>query len=161
MSGADTVFADEHTATKIDLIARAHEGSLKNKILVTSATAEEGEVYRLKNSGWIPLPDIVDQSGNPPCPENLDTSADEVMQIFFTSGTTGEPKMCPHTHGSGGYCHWVTGKYWLDLTSTDLHWNISDTGWVKSAWSTVFAPWYQGAGVFVNDMPRYKNILVM
>ncbi len=37
----------------------------------------------------------------------------------------------------------VTGKYWLDLTSDDLHWNIADTGWAKSAWSSLFAPWTQ------------------
>ena len=64
--------------------------------------------------------------------------------------------MCAHTHGSYGYCHWVTGKYWLDLNPNDLHWNISDTGWAKSAWSNVFAPWSQAAGVFVHDMPRFE-----
>ena len=50
------------------------------------------------------------------------------LQIFFTSGTTGKPKMVPHTHSSYGYCHYPTGKYWLDLSKEDLMWNISDTG---------------------------------
>lgn len=83
------------------------------------------------------------------CPVQ-DSSASDIIQIYFTSGTTGEPKMVPHTQGSYGYCHWVTGKYWLDLTPSDLHWNMSDTGWAKSAWSSVFAPWSQGAAVFVH-----------
>ena len=153
MSGADTVIVDEDTANKVDLVAGAQEGVLKHKILVPTHLAEEEDIYRLKKNNWVLLSQVTKQSSNPPCPTNKNTSSDEVMQIFFTSGTTGEPKMCPHTHGSYGYCHWVTGKYWLDLTSTDLHWNISDTGWAKSAWSNVFAPWSQGAAVFVNDMP--------
>ena len=49
-------------------------------------------------------------------------------KIYFTSGTTGKPKMVPHTHTSYGYCHYPMGKYWLDLTKDDVMWNISDTG---------------------------------
>jgi medium-chain acyl-CoA synthetase len=51
----------------------------------------------------------------------------------------------------------VTGKYWLDLTPGDLHWNIADTGWAKSAWSNVLAPWSMGAGVFVHGMRRFLS----
>ena len=78
------------------------------------------------------------------------------MQIFFTSGTTGAPKMVPQTME---YASWlsVAGKYWLDLTPDDVHWNIADTGWAKSAWSSVFAPWTQGAGVFVHGMRRFTG----
>ena len=52
----------------------------------------------------------------------------DIVKIYFTSGTTGKPKMVPHTHSSYGYCHYPMGKYWLDLTKDDLMWNISDTG---------------------------------
>ena len=53
------------------------------------------------------------------------------VQVYFTSGTTGAPKMVGHTHSSYGYCHQVMAKYWLDLTRDDIMWNISDTGWAK------------------------------
>ena len=46
-------------------------------------------------------------------------------------------------------------RYWLDLTPSDIHWNLSDTGWAKSAWSSVFAPWTQGACVFVHHSPKF------
>lgn len=46
-------------------------------------------------------------------------------------------------------------RYWLDLTARDIHWNLSDTGWAKSAWSSVFAPWSQGACVFVNHSQKF------
>lgn len=63
--------------------------------------------------------------------------------------------MVPHTHTSYAYCHFVTGKYWLDLTSEDVHWNISDPGWAKSAWSSLFGPLSQGCTTFVHTMPRF------
>ncbi|KAK2180218.1 hypothetical protein NP493_453g02008 [Ridgeia piscesae] len=84
------------------------------------------------------------------------TRSCDPLQIFFTSGTTGEPKMTEQTHASYGLASVITGKYWLDLTPSDVHWNLSDTGWAKSAWSSVFAPWIQGACVFVHHTPKFN-----
>jgi acyl-coenzyme A synthetase/AMP-(fatty) acid ligase len=152
MSRSDAIIADEVTAEKVEKISINHKKTLKHKILVGQSIPEH-----LQKSGWILLKDLVDEHGKVAnCPTNLNTPSSQTMQIYFTSGTTGAPKMCAHTHGSYGYCHWVTGKYWLDLNPNDLHWNISDTGWAKSAWSNVFAPWSQAAGVFVHDMPRFE-----
>lgn len=77
------------------------------------------------------------------------TSANEDALCYFTSGTTGYPKMCIHNH-IYALGHTTTGKYWLDLKADDLHWNLSDTGWAKAAWSSYFAPWLQGAAIFVH-----------
>ena len=80
-----------------------------------------------------------------------DTAADDRMLVYFTSGTTGMPKMVPQTHASYGIGHGVTGRYWLDLGPDDVHFTLSDTGWAKCAWGKVFGPWSQGACSVVYD----------
>lgn len=142
-SNADCIIADKETAEKFNKIAG--EVKIKTKILV-------GDGNMIKD-GWISWGDIFNSMESEHIP--VKTHKDDISQIFFTSGTVGSPKMVPHTHTSYAYCHYVTGKYWLDLTSDDVHWNISDPGWGKSAWSSLFGPLSQGCTVFVHGMPRY------
>ncbi len=79
------------------------------------------------------------------------TRADDPMFMFFTSGTSKNPKMVLHDY-SYPLGHQITGKYWHDLRSTDLHFAISDTGWGKCAWGKYFGQWLEGACVFVYDI---------
>ncbi|MEE2983660.1 MAG: AMP-binding protein [Pseudomonadota bacterium] len=89
--------------------------------------------------------------------EAADTALSEDALCYFTSGTTGYPKMTIHCHGYG-LAHTITGKYWLDLRSDDLHWNISDTGWAKAAYSSFFGPWTMGATLFVHHSPVFDPV---
>ncbi|HAA83276.1 MAG: SA protein [Thermodesulfobacterium sp. 37_54] len=77
------------------------------------------------------------------------TFSEDTSIIFFTSGTTGPPKMVRHTQVSYPLAHVITGKFWLNLKPGIIHWNLSDTGWAKAAWSSLFGPWNTGATVFV------------
>ncbi len=79
------------------------------------------------------------------------TRSDDPCLVYFTSGTVGYPKMVLHTHASYPIGHTITGKYWLDLHEDDLHWNLSEMGWAKAAWSNLFGPWIMGAAMFMQD----------
>ena len=79
------------------------------------------------------------------------TRSSDPLVIFFTSGTTGQPKMVLHDHAYP-LGHITTARYWQDLKSTDLHFTVSDTGWAKSAWGNLYGQWIEGAAVFVYDI---------
>ncbi|HJK05406.1 MAG TPA: AMP-binding protein, partial [Methanocorpusculum sp.] len=85
-----------------------------------------------------------------PLARSVRTKATDPMLIFFSSGTTGDPKMVLHTHAYP-LGHIVTGRFWYDLTENDLHFTVADTGWGKSSWGKFYGPWMQGACVFVYD----------
>jgi acetyl-CoA synthetase/medium-chain acyl-CoA synthetase len=84
--------------------------------------------------------------------EGEPTRPDDPGILYFTSATTGEPKMVLHTQASYGLGHRLTGQHWLDLKPEDVHWNISDLGWGKAAWSSFYGPWHMGACVFALDI---------
>ena len=72
------------------------------------------------------------------------------MLIYFTSGTTKDPKMVLHDHAHP-LGQTVTAKFWHDLTEQDVHFTVSDTGWAKCGWGKIYGQWICGACVFVYD----------
>jgi acetyl-CoA synthetase len=83
------------------------------------------------------------------------TRATDPLLLYFTSGTTAQPKLVLHSHQSYPVGHLST-MYWIGLQAGDVHWNISSPGWAKHAWSCFFAPWNAGATVFVYNYERFS-----
>ncbi|MFZ3121985.1 MAG: AMP-binding protein [Thermodesulfovibrionales bacterium] len=107
----------------------------------------KGEIGKLysKRQGWH---NYIKERDTADAFEGESTFSSEPALIYFTSGTTGPPKMVLHTQASYPFAHMITGKYWLDLKPGDIHWNLSDPGWAKAAWSSLFGPWHMGAAIF-------------
>ena len=83
------------------------------------------------------------------------TRADDPLLLYFTSGTTSQPKLVEHTHASYPAGHLST-LYWIGLQPGDVHLNVSSPGWAKHAWSNVFAPLTAGATAFILGHERFS-----
>jgi acetyl-CoA synthetase/medium-chain acyl-CoA synthetase len=134
---ATVVITDPDSVHKLDQVLPECPG-VKHRIVVGRAGGAWQDYERLLERASPVMAHPGNRSGDP-------------MMIYFTSGTTGHPKMVLHTHASYPIGHVITGRFWLDNTPDDLHWTISDTGWAQAAWTCFFAPWNMGAALFVWD----------
>lgn len=144
-----SIFVGDKTSVSKVLRVRAHCPSLKHIIQIdsTSSLPLPPGVTSLPHA-LSSIPQTAIYSG----PKPAITSP---ALIYFTSGTTGPPKMVQHNHISYPLAHTITGKHWLRLSPTTsstphLYWNLSEQGWAKAAWS-FFGAWNCGAGLFVHD----------
>ncbi len=87
-------------------------------------------------------------------PEHVNNN-DDMMLIYFTSGTSGEPKMAAHDH-LYALGHLSTGVFWHNLSEDSLHLTVADTGWGKAAWGKLYGQWFAGAAVFVYDHEKFS-----
>ncbi len=92
-------------------------------------------------------------------PEHPNDNGD-ISLMYFTSGTTGEPKMVAHdfTYPLG---HIITGSYWHNLHEDSLHLTLADTGWGKAVWGKLYGQWIAGANVFVYDFDKFQPVDVL
>lgn len=125
--------------------------SLKAKVLI----GEERE-------GWLDFSKgLEESSADFVRPEGEEATRNhDIMLLYFTSGTTGMPKMVSHdyTYPLG---HIVTARYWQNVQDGGLHFTIADTGWAKSAWGKIYGQWLSGSAVMTYDYDKFvpKNIL--
>lgn len=94
-------------------------------------------------------------------PEGLAAaSGDDIMLMFFTSGTTGYPKIATHSF-KYALGHYITAKYWHHIKPDGLHLTISDTGWGKALWGKLYGAWLCEAAVFVYDFKRFNAMDIL
>ena len=132
------VIADAENAGKIEEAERLSGNTVHIKIIA------EG-----KRDGWYSMEDMVQESDKA---DHANTRPDDPLFLFFTSGTTGMPKVVIHTHLSYPLGHLTTAS-WAGVQQGDIHYNISQPGWAKFAWSSFFAPWGVGATIFAYHQP--------
>ena len=142
--------ADGTTADAVDEAA-AQCGCLTHKILVNG-----------KREGWHDFnEEYIMYSSHFPRAEDAPCGSDPML-MFFTSGTSGYPKLAAHNY-KYPLGHFITAKYWHQVNPDGLHLTISDTGWAKSMWGKLYGQWLCEAGLFVYDFDRFdaEKILPM
>jgi len=103
-----------------------------------------------KPDGWLDY-ETIRAAASDVFPRTPDSpGGDDPLLIFFSSGTTGMPKMVEHNHGYA-LGHRTTGVYWHDLEPGDIHLTVADTGWGKAVWGKFYGQWMAGATIFVWD----------
>lgn len=106
--------------------------------------------------GWLNLTREMDcqpETFQKPADAELPTN-DDLMLMYFTSGTTGMPKMAVHTY-TYPLAQIATAAYWHNLDDTSLHIAVADTGWAKAGWGKIYGQWICGACLFVYDFDRF------
>ena len=142
--------ADDGVAEQVDLAA-ASSPTLKHKMLVGG-----------EREGWRSFDEEYTlYSTHYKRPENA-PGGDDLMLMFFTSGTSGYPKIAAHNY-KYPLGHFHTAKYWHNVDPDGLHFTISDTGWAKSMWGKFYGQWLCEAATFVYDFDRFdaSDILPM
>jgi len=127
------VLADPVSAEKIDRAEQSTGRSIPIKLIAGG-----------ERPGWTSVDASRTEPSEAPAAA---TRSDDPLFLFFTSGTTGLPKIVTHTHASYPVGH-LTTSAWVGVRPQDVHSNISQAGWAKFAWSSFFAPWNVGATVF-------------
>ncbi len=87
-------------------------------------------------------------------PDHVNDNSD-TMLMYFTSGTSGEPKMVAHDY-LYALGHLTTGVYWHNLSEDSIHLTVADTGWGKAVWGKFYGQWFAGAAVFVYDHEKFS-----
>ena len=134
--------ADGDTAHQADLAAK-NAPCVELKLIVNG----KREGWRSFDEEYVRYSTHYDRTDETPC-------GDDLMLMYFTSGTTGYPKIAAHSYKHPlGHLH--TAKYWHCVNPNGLHLTISDTGWAKAGWGKIYGQWLCEAALFVYDFDRF------
>ena len=106
-----------------------------------------------KKEGWLDYDELY-PNFKPDFPRPEDHKTSDPMLVFFSSGTTGYPKMVEHDYAYP-LGHIMTARHWHKVNPDGLHFTIADTGWGKALWGKIYGQWLCEAGVFTYDFDRF------
>lgn len=158
-----------HMLKEKDIVYRIREADIKMVVCIAEdgvpevfegAIAELGSDTRrvlvgdTDRDGWINLrKEIMKLPADFERPEDC-AGGDDTLIVYFSSGTTGMPKMIEHDH-TYPLGHIITAKYWQNVREDGLHYTVADTGWAKAMWGQIYGQWIAGSAVFVYDYDRF------
>lgn len=163
-----------HMLTKHDIVYRNNRASVKAIVCADDKYVTEQVLLAMDESPTIEtligvgdnLPDGFhswekEWEGVPQFvrPRHVNTNED-IMLIYFTSGTSGEPKMVAHDY-LYAMGHLTTGVFWHNLSEDSIHLTVADTGWGKAVWGKFYGQWFAGATVFVYDHEKFSADNIM
>ena len=144
---------DEYVLTQVDA-ALPKAPSVTLRIAVAGTTRA--------HEGWLMWEDLVKEASDIwQRPTGLAATVnDDIMLIYFTSGTTGLPKMCCHNfvHPLG---HILTARYWQQVKENKPHCSVTDSGWAKFGWGKIYGQWIAGATVFAYDTLKFDPLKLL
>lgn len=142
-------------AAGVTAVVCTHDGDVSDQVLESCKECPEVKtlyMVRGNKAGFIDLDEAILSSDG--VFEKPETYVTDPMLLYFTSGTTGYPKMVIHDN-SYAIGHIITAKYWQNIPYGGLHLTVSETGWGKAAWGKLYGQWFLGATVFVYDFDRF------
>ena len=167
--GAITIPATHLLSTK-DIVYRNNAADIKmivsvpdpdvvqhiEEAVAKSPTLQYKALIGESRKGWFNITEEMEKS-----PETFDrksfgekTTINDTMLLYFTSGTTGMPKMVNHNFAYP-LGHILTAKYWQNVQENGLHFTVADTGWAKSAWGKIYGQWLSGCAVMTYDYDKF------
>jgi len=157
--------------TKGDVEYRVRSASIKaaictdmNGVCGAVDAAEDVPTLEIKivanssRNGWLQLDEGIEKASDKL--ERIETNVKEPMLMYFSSGTSGYPKMVLHDH-LYSLGHLSTAKYWQNVDPEGVHLTIADTGWGKAVWGKLYGQWHMEAAVFVYDYDKFDPHEIM
>ncbi|VFV43157.1 acyl-coenzyme a synthetase [Lynx pardinus] len=142
VSKAQGIMTTDTLAPEVDSLV-SECPALKTKLLVSDHSRH----------GWLDFRSLIKSAS--PDHTCIKSKTLDPMAIFFTSGTTGLPKMTKHSHGLALRSSLPSCRKFLQLKTSDVLWCISDPGWILAVLGCLFEPWTSGSTLFIHHLPQF------
>ncbi|MDR2543011.1 MAG: AMP-binding protein [Treponema sp.] len=133
---------------------------LQYKAFVRSVHTPDNHNPAESLSSWVDFKKLVNDASQEFQRPDVPNSNSDIMLLYFTSGTTGMPKMVRHDYAYP-FGHIATAMYWHRVIPDGLHFTVADTGWAKAAWGCIYGQWFCEAGIFIYDYDRFVPAVML